>query len=371
MLTFKSVVQELFEIAGIKVDGPNPWDIRVHDDRFYQRALNESNLGLGESYMDGWWDCPRPDEFFFRILTAQLHEKTRRNLKTFLTVIRAHLFNLQSVRRVFQVARAHYNLDNELFFSFLDPHLQYSCAYFRDTEDLSEAQIRKLDLIVSKLDLKPSDHLLDIGFGWGGLAKYVASKVGCEVTGVNISTEQISFAKGHCAGLPIKMIHSDYRQIQGSFDKIVSVGMFEHVGSKNYLAYMDVINRVLKPDGIFLLHTIGSNESSMMTDPWIDKYIFPNGLLPSPAQIGKAIEKRLVIEDWHNFGPYYDKTLLCWNERFQRAWPQLAKKYDERTKRMWEYYLLSCAGVFRSRHNQLWQIVLTRTGRQQPFCRFS
>ncbi len=366
----KHVVQDLLELAGIRINGPNPHDIAVHDERFYLRTLRDKNLGLGESYMDGWWDCPSLDQFVHRLLAARLHEKVRKNLKLLPPLIRAYLFNRQSLSRGLQVAEEHYNLDNELFLCFLDPNIQYSCGYFQNTDDLNQAQISKLDLIISKLDLKPTDHLLDIGFGWGGLARYVAEKVGCRVTGVNISTEQISFARKYCSGLPIDILQCDYRRIEGKFDKIVSVGMFEHVGSKNYRIFMNVIDRVLRPDGIFLLHTIGSNESSLTTDPWIDKYIFPNGLLPSPSQIGRAIEKRLVMEDWHNFGPYYDKTLMAWNGNFQAAWPTLSKKYNDRFKRMWEYYLLSCAGAFRARHNQLWQIVLTKIGCSQPNCRF-
>lgn len=366
----KHIIHELFELADIRVNGSNPWDIEVHDERFYLRALKEKNLGLGESYMDGWWDCARLDEFIFRLLISKIPEKVSRNFKIILSLIRAYIFNLQSIRRGVQVAKEHYNLDNELFLSFLDTNIQYSSGYFQNTDELGQAQINKLDMIIAKLHLKPYDHLLDIGFGWGGLAKYIAQRVGCEVTGVNISTEQIAFARKSCAGLPINIIHSDYRNIQGKFDKIVSVGMFEHVGSKNYKTFMNVIERTLKPEGIFLLHTIGSNESSLTTDPWIDKYIFPNGQLPSATQISKAMEKVFVMEDWHNFGPDYDKTLMAWNSNFQQAWPSLKEKYDCRFKRMWEYYLLSCAGAFRSRHNQLWQIVITKNGRQQPYCRF-
>ena len=365
----KRLVVELFELAGINVCSPNPWDINIFNDGFYSRALNEKNLGLGESYMDHWWECERLDEFFFRILKANLPEKIRTNLKTSLGILRARLFNLQTVRRSRRVASTHYNLDKDLFLSFLDPHLQYSCGYFENTDNLDKAQIDKLDLIIAKLDLKSSDHLLDIGCGWGGLARYVAEKVGCRVTGVNISTEQTAFAQDYCKGLPVEIVYSDYRHILGSFDKIVSVGMFEHVGSKNYKSYMDVIQRTLKDDGIFLLHTIGSNESYVTTDSWINKYIFPNGLLPSPEQVGKAIEKRFVMEDWHNFGPYYDQTLMAWNSNFQKCWPGISHKYDGRFKRMWEYYLLSCAGAFRARRSQVWQIVLTKTGRKQPACR--
>jgi len=211
---------------------------------------------------------------------------------------------------------------------------------------------------------------MDIGFGWGGLAKYMAENYNCTVTGINISQEQISFAKEYCKDLPIRILHCDYRDMRDSFDKIVSVGMFEHVGRKNYTAFMRVAHRCLRDDGIFLLHTIGNNEGQIDSDPWITKYIFPNGMLPGLAQITKAIEGLFVLEDLHNLGPHYDKTLMAWNRNFQEAWSTLKGSYDERFKRMWEYYLLSCAGAFRARSIQLWQLVLTKYGTPQPSCRY-
>ncbi len=189
------------------------------------------------------------------------------------------------------------------------------------------------------------------------------------MTGVNISGEQIRYAKDFCKGLPIKILEQDYRDIQGTFDKIVSVGMFEHVGVKNYRKFIQVAHRCLSKDGIFLLHTIGSNESKIKADPWITKYIFPNGVLPSIAQISKAAEGLFVIEDLHNLGPHYDKTLMAWNNNFQSAWHKLKTRFGDRFKRMWEYYLLSCAGAFRARDIQLWQIVFTKYGTIQPIRR--
>jgi cyclopropane-fatty-acyl-phospholipid synthase len=159
-------------------------------------------------------------------------------------------------------------------------------------------------------------------------------------------------------------MNCEYRDIKGTFDKIVSVGMFEHVGQKNYKTFMRVVERCLKNNGIFLLQTIGSNDSQVKCEPWIAKYIFPNSMLPSIAQIGKAA-KNLVMESWQNLGTHYEKTLIAWNNNFQKAWPNLKGRYDERFKRMWEYYLLSCAGAFRARYIQIWQIVFTKCGTGQ------
>lgn len=365
-------VRGLMKEAGIEIDGPNPWDIRVHDQRWYGRVVQDKNLGMGESYMNGWWDCERLDEMVCRLLRGGLEDKVRGNLRYLVRLMPAIFFNLQSRSRVRMIAERHYDLGNDLFFAFLDPYRQYSCGYFRDTDDLDEAQQNKMELICRKLNLAATDQLLDIGCGWGGLARYAAERTGCTVTAVNISKEQLHYARELCKGLPVHFEDRDYRTIEGRFDKIVSVGMFEHVGRKNYRTFMKVVHRCLKDDGVFLLHTIGGNTSRKGCDPWITKYIFPNGMLPSTAQIAKAVERRFVIEDWHNLGLHYDRTLMAWNAKFQEAWPRLQTTYDERFKRMWEYYLLSCAGAFRARNIQVWQIVMTKSGvgPAQPRCRF-
>ena len=358
----------LLKEAGVEINGTNPWDIQVHDQRWYGRVIRDKNLGLGESYMDGWWDCPRLDEMIFRLLCSGLENKVRGNFKYLLRFLPAMLFNLQSRSRARIIAERHYDLGNDLFFAFLDPYRQYSCAYFRDTDQLDQAQQNKMELICQKLHLSASDHLLDIGCGWGGLARYAAERFGCKVTAVNISGEQLRFAREFCRDLPVSFENRDYRAINGCFSKIVSVGMFEHVGCKNYRTFMQTVRRCLEDNGIFLLQTIGGNTSRTGCDPWVTKYIFPNGMLPSAAQIAKAVEGLFVIEDWHNLGPHYDKTLMAWNDNFQRAWPTLSQKYDTRFKRMWEYYLLSCAGSFRAREIQVWQYVMTPsgTGSAQP-----
>ncbi|HMK33758.1 MAG TPA: cyclopropane fatty acyl phospholipid synthase [Desulfomonilaceae bacterium] len=371
MAETKRIVQELLNRIGVKVDGRDPWDIQVHDDRFYSLILKDKNLGLGESYMDGWWDCRRPDEFLCRILLGRMNEKVRGSLKMLLPLLHGLLFNVQSRRRSHKVVQKHYNLDNELFLSFLDPYNQYSCAYFNGTDDLNEAQTNKLELIAKKIRAHEGGHVLDVGSGWGGLAKYLAEKYACTVTGINLSEEQITFAREFCRGLPVDVLYCDYRDVSGEYDKIVSVGMFEHVGYKNYRAFMQVIHSCLKNGGVFLLHTIGGNESDVRADPWIAKYIFPNSMLPSLAQITDAAEGLFLVEDFHNFGPHYDKTLMSWHGKFLDVWPLLQHKYDERFKRMWEYYLLSCAAAFRARYIHVWQLVLTKYGTPQPQCRYA
>jgi cyclopropane-fatty-acyl-phospholipid synthase len=366
----KQMVEELLSLCGVSINGRNPWDIQVKDERVFARVLRDQSLGLGESYMDGWWDCARVDELICRILRAQLDRKVMASWKHLVSIALSLAFNRQSRARSKEVAERHYDLGNDLFLSFLDPYNQYSCAYFNGTDDLNQAQVNKMELICRKLDLKPSDHVLDIGFGWGGLGRYMVEHYQCRVSGVNISEEQVQFAQEFCKEFQVEIIWADYRDVKRKFDKIVSVGMFEHVGRKNYRTFMEVAHRALKDDGIFLLHTIGNNKSQRTSDPWIAKYIFPNGELPSIAQITKALEGLFVVEDLHNLGPHYERTLMAWHERFRNAWPNLRNKYDERFKRMWEYYLLSCAGAFRARDIQLWQFVLTKTGAQQPKCRY-
>lgn len=361
----------LLEDAGIRIGGSNPWDIQVHDPRWYGRVIRDKNLGLGESYMDGWWDCEQLDEMICRLLRGGLEDKVRGNLHNRMRLLPGVVFNLQCRGRASMIAERHYDLGNDLFFSFLDPYRQYSCAYFKDTDDLDQAQWNKLEMACKKLNLSAADHLLDIGCGWGGLARYAAERYGCKVTAVNISREQLRFARDFCRALPVEFQDRDYRAIDGRFDKIVSVGMFEHVGCKNYRTFMNTAHRCLEDCGIFLLHTIGANTSQTGCDPWITRYIFPNGMLPSTTQIARAVEGLFVIEDWHNLGPHYDLTLMAWNERFQKAWSRLKSRYDERFKRMWEYYLLSCAGSFRARNIQVWQIAMTKHGfgTDQPYCR--
>jgi cyclopropane-fatty-acyl-phospholipid synthase len=272
------------------------------------------------------------------------------------------LLNLQTRQKAFEVGKKHYDIGNDIYRSMLDSRMNYSCGYWQDTNSLEQAQVNKLDLVCRKLDLQPGDTLLDIGCGWGSLAKYAAENYGVKVTGVTISKEQKNFAQQYCKGLDVKILLTDYRELRGQYNKIASIGMFEHVGNKNYKIFFDKVRNLLSDDGIMLLHTIGDYSTHNTTDPWIHQYIFPNGQLPSASRITKTIEPDLVIRDWHNFGSDYDKTLMAWWKNFDNAWPQLSKKYSQQFYRMWRYYLHSCAGLFRSGQGQLWQIVLTKRG---------
>jgi cyclopropane-fatty-acyl-phospholipid synthase len=371
---YKAPLEELLRLADIHINGSRPWDIHVHNDGFYGRVMKELALGLGESYMDGWWDCEHLDQFIHRLLTANLQEKAGRNKKILAYVLFARIVNLQTAIRLRKSVAVSYERGVELYKEFLDPYMQYSCAYFKNTDDLTVAQQQKMDLILRKLHLKPGDEVLDIGCGWGGLAKYISEKSGCKVTGVNIAAEQIAFARDFCHGANVEILDLDYRNLRQDayrkkFDKIVSVGMIEHVGYKNHRAYMETVAHCLKDDGIFLLHTIGANESitSTVDNLWLEKYIFPNSMTPSMPQLSLASEHLFITDDVHNFGPYYDLTLMAWAKNFENNRSKLSSQYDERFHRMWRYFLLSCAGGFRAGFNQLWQIVYTPKGRQSLY----
>ncbi|AGB82330.1 methyltransferase, cyclopropane fatty acid synthase [Serratia sp. FGI94] len=356
------IAHEMLSMADIEINGTRPFDIQVKNPEFFKRVLQEGSLGLGESYMDGWWECERLDCFFQRVLTAGLERRLPHHFKDTLRIAAARLTNLQSKKRAWIVGKEHYDLGNDLFTLMLDPYMQYSCGYWKSADTLEQAQENKLRMICDKLQLQPGMRLLDIGCGWGGLSAFAAKNYGVSVVGVTISAEQQKLAQARCAGLDVDIQLQDYRDLHQQFDRIVSVGMFEHVGPKNYRTYFEVVERNLKPDGLFLLHTIGSNRTDMNVDPWINKYIFPNGCLPSVAHIAQTSEGRFVMEDWHNFGADYDRTLMAWYERFQQAWPQLAERYSERFERMFSYYLNACAGAFRSRDIQLWQVLFSPKG---------
>ncbi len=367
----EKIIRELLESANIEVNGKNPWDIQIHNPETYSRVLNEASLGLGESYMDGWWDCAALDQLIYRILKADLDKKVTGNWRTALLVLKSRLMNMQTRSRALKVGEVVYDLGNDLYCAMLDKRLNYTCGYWKNATNLDDAQDAKLELVCKKIGLKPGMSVLEFGCGWGSFAAYAAEKYGAHVVGVTISKEQLTFAQEVCKGLPVDLRFQDYREVQGKFDAVISIGMVEHVGYKNYGTYMQVVDRCLNDDGVALIHCIGNNRSMTMGEIWGAKYIFPNGMLPSIAQLGAAMETRFVMEDWHNFGPHYDPTLLAWNTNFQKAWPDLKDKYGERFHRMWQFYLLNSAGAFRARAQQLWQIVFTRTGTPQPDCRFS
>ena len=360
---YKRITEDILALTDVKINGNNPWDIRIHNDDFYRRAITEGELGLGESYMDGWGDAERIDEFIYMILRAQIDKEIKRKLSILLRLLAARTLNLQSKRRAFIIGEKHYNLGNELFQNMLDKRMNYSCAYWQDASNLDEAQENKLDLICRKIYLKPGMRVLDIGCGWSAFGKYAAEKYKTDVVGITVSKEQVELGRKLCEGLSVDIRLMDYRDLREKFDRIISIGMIEHVGHKNYRTFFEIANKCLIDDGLFLLHTIGTNRSEETLDLWTDKYIFPNGMLPSVKQLGKSIENFFVLEDWHSFGPDYDRTLLAWYNNFEKNWNNIKNKYSERFFRMWKYFLLASAGSFRSRsRNQLWQLVLSKKG---------
>lgn len=357
--------RSLLTQAGIEINGNNSWDMRIKNPGVYDRIMTQRSLGLGESYMDGWWDCSALDEFFYRLFKINIQNISITKPTLIYQWLVALMHNRQNLHRAGIVAERHYDLDNELFGLMLDETLAYSCGYWTNATTLHDAQLAKLDLICQKLHLEPGMKVLDIGCGWGSFAWYAAKYCGVVVDGVTLSKEQQRYAQERCKDLPVQISLLDYREVEGTYDRIVSVGMFEHVGRKNYETFMKIHNRLLRNDGLALLHTIGENVSTKTFDPWINKYIFPNGELPSLHQITGAAEGLFVIEDVHNFGPDYGKTLKAWDENFCHHWQRIGTKYDQRFYRMWRYYLNCCAAAFRVRNLQLWQIVLSKPGARE------
>jgi cyclopropane-fatty-acyl-phospholipid synthase len=358
---FHERAKGLLALAGVELGGARPWDLDVHDQAFYRRVLSGGSLALGETYMEGLWDCPQIDAFICRVLEAGLDERVGSFVRL-LAAARAMLSNAQAPSRAFTVGECHYDLGNELYRSMLDSRMIYSSGYWEHASTLDEAQESKLELVCRKMGLEAGMSVLDIGCGWGGTAKFAAERYGVNVVGITVSRQQAELGRETCVGFPVEIRLQDYRTMEGTFDRAISIGMFEHVGCRNYRTFFRVVRKHLKDDGLFLLHTIGSPRTMPAGEPWTDKYIFPNSMLPSARQICQAMEGQFVLEDWHNFGADYDRTLMCWFGNFDRNWDQLRQTYDDRFYRMWKYYLLSSAGAFRARKQHVWQLVLSPRG---------
>lgn len=368
----EAVVRDLFATAGVEIGGSAPHDLTVHDDRFYAKLLRWGELGMGESYIDGWWDCDALEQMIDRLLRARLHLVLKGNWRMRLGVVKAIVFNLQNEKRATDSARAHYDIGNDLYRLMLDRRMQYTCAYFAGTDDLDEAQEAKLDLICRKLDLKPGMRVLELGCGFGGFAIYAAEKYGVEVEGYNVSKAQLEVAREMAGDLPVTFHLADYREAKGRFDAVVSIGMMEHIGYKNHRTMLEVIERSMTDEAVALVHTIGSNSSRLRAERFVDKYLFPNAVSPSIAQFGAAIDGLLVLEDVQNIGEHYAPTLEAWWHNFDAGYDQLDHSvYDQRFYRLWRYYLLAASGASTSRKGQLWHFVMTKMGRPQPDCRHS
>ncbi len=370
----RNFLTQLFSQAEIKLNGNNPWDIRVNSDRFYTRAMRGS-LGFGESYMQGDWDVESIDALFRRIIRMKITSSPLVVFNRIALDLKARLTNLQTRIGSRAIAETHYDLDYRLYELFLGPYNQYTCCFYNRAQTLEEAEVEKLEMVCNKLDLKEGDQVLDIGCGWGGFAKYAAETRGCQVTGISISTEQIEFARDYTAGLPVEIIECDYRDLPKRFaarhfDKVVIIGMIEHVGYKNYRKIFEIVHEMLKDDGLFLLHTIGNNQKTMVVDPWIEKYIFRNSMAPAMAQLAHSLEGIFVVQDWENYGHYYAPTLAHWHERFEANWPQIAaietrNRFDEKFRRMFNYYFLSCKAGFETEHIFLWHLVMSKEGHRR------
>jgi len=361
-MSAKDTLLDIFEHADIKVNGDRPWDIQIHNEGFYSRIMGKGTLGAGESYMDGWWDVEALDVFFTKMMSIDIESKLKNNPVVVWTVLKSVLFNLQR-RKIYKVGEEHYDIGNDLYAKMLDKRLTYTCGYWKNADNLDQAQEDKLDLICRKINLKKGDRVLDIGSGWGSFLNFAAEKYGAECTGITISKEQAKYANDNTNGLPVKTLVKDYMELDGQYDHIVSIGMFEHVGKRNYRKFFEKTHSLLKDNGLFLLHTIGaSKRSGGSGDPWVEKYIFPHGELPSMDRVMEAADKLFITEDFHNFGHDYSKTLAAWRDNVDANWDSLKDNYNDRFYRMWQYYLNSFIGTFKTRSNHLWHFVFSKNG---------
>jgi len=361
--------------AGVSVGGARPWDLRVVDERFYRRVFECGSLGAGEAYMHGWWECEALDQLTERLLAAPSGARLTGGLPGLLLRCADSLVNRQAGRRSRQVGALHYDLRDEMFAHMLGESMNYSCAYWRTATSLDEAQRHKMELIARKLCVSGGERVLDIGCGWGGLARYLAERRGCTIVGVTISRNQAEFGRGFCAGLPVTILELDYRDPElrrlGPFDRVVSVGMFEHVGRHNHAKFFEIARQALAARGLLLLQTFGRTVPTNV-DAWTDRYIFPNSYIPTMSDLATAVGFSMIMEDWHNFGADYDRTIMAWWARFE-DWARCASPAPAPSfVRMWRYYLATYAACFRVRNRlQLWQIVFSPAGVRggYPSCR--
>jgi cyclopropane-fatty-acyl-phospholipid synthase len=365
----RTALFDAFSAAGIQINpaNPAPWDILVKDEnQFVRRILSPFNNGLsalGDMYVEGLWDCAALSECFYRAFRARLNSRLIWNLPNVTQYLMSRLFNQQTRSKAAHDVASHYDL-GPVFEIMLDSTMAYTCAYWKEgVTNLEQAQLAKYDLCCRKLGISAGMALLDTGCGWGGLLKYAAENYGARpCLGVTLSPKQVALGTERCRGLPISLLVQDYRDVSGTFDRIASIGILEHVGPKNHRAYFEKMSKLLKPGGLFLVHTIGSVVSSptlrLPEMDWINREIFPGAVIPSFGQIGSGADDLFTALDAQEFGSYYDLTLMAWNENFEKGWPEIQHLYTPRFYRLWRYYLQICAAAFRAGTNyKLWQVV--------------
>lgn len=363
-------VRKLLNEAEIEINGNNQGDIHVHNPKLYSRVMAGGSLALGESYMDGWWDSDRLDVFFTKLLQSNIQDKVQSDPATILAGLHARIFNSQQGNKAFEIGKRHYDMGNALFERMLGKTMAYSCAFFDGVKDLDHAQTNKINTSLNKLHAKPGMTLLDIGCGWGSIIHQAASTYKLDATGITVSHEQKEWSNRAIAADNLEgSARVKYQKWQDlpsdqQYDRIISIGAFEHFGYKNYKSFFEKVRSVLKDDGIFLLHTIGGLTPVHANEPWLEKYIFPHSMLPAMSQISKASTGVLAMKHVEEKGRNYDPTLMAWYTNLDKNWEEIRKTdpshYDTRFRRMMDYYLLMCAGTFRSGKNQVWQIIFTK-----------
>lgn len=362
----KKLCLTILSEAGVPVNSPEPWSIHVKNERLWDRVVSQHELGLGESYVDGWWECQSVDQMLTKLLTVKAAARLTPSLSVVFSALKSNILNMQTKARAAENAKHHYNIGNNLYERMLDSEMAYSCGYWKEAKNLDQAQLSKFDLICRKLKLEKGMTLLDIGSGWGGFLRYAVKNYGVHATGISPADQQILLAKERSSGLNIDFYQMDYRDFTGRFDRVVSVGMMEHVGPKNFRDFFEKCDELLAPNGIMLHHLISGTRAQNKTDGFFNRYIFPGGVIPSPSQITKAAEGLFILEDVHNFGLDYDKTLMAWHKNINKRWEEIPE-YDMRFKRMWNYYLLASAAGFRSRGLNLNQYVFRKEGILEPY----
>jgi cyclopropane-fatty-acyl-phospholipid synthase len=362
----KVFIKGLLLKAGITIGGNKPYDIHVHNEAFYDLVMTSGSLGLGESYIEKYWDCAQIDEFINRIIRADLSSEVGKDFKSLARIILAKVKNYQKASQSASDISEHYDIGDGWYESFLDNRMVYTCGYWKNATNLDEAQEAKLNLSCRKEKIEDGMHILDIGSGWGSYAKYVLENFkNVTVTGISNCKTHVQYATNTCKAYKNRVefqLH-DWGKIAGKYDAIASFGMFEHVGPKNYRRFMKkVYNSLSSDESLFLLHCISSNTATTSTDPYIQKRIFPGTVIPSVAGISKATDGLLKLEDWHLFGQDYDTTLMAWHNNFVKNFPELFKigKFNERNFRKQVYYFCMCAGSFRANKNDLSQIVFSK-----------